>query len=353
MTNQMHSVIKVGVGLLIPFLLIFAGCGPSNQEIMARERLANAKAAYASAKANPNVETYAQVPLRDAGRAVEMASQAEEFDEMDHLAYLAERKTQIAVAVAEEQVVENEKIALSRETEQLIIQTSAREQTAKREARESNWDARASNAQAIASSEQARKSNAEAWAQTQKTQIANTEARESDARARESNAQAIASSEQARKSNVEALSQTQKAEMATAKADKLEQEITAMKGRMTERGIVLTIGDVMFATGTATLSPAADYEIYKLAAFMKEYPDRNVLIEGYTDSTGTEGTNLDLSLERANAVSNKLVDREISRSRITTRGFGEESPMAGNDTAAEREQNRRVEVIILNEGVAP
>jgi len=346
MTNQMRSVIKVGVGVFIPFLLIFAGCGPSNQEIMARQRLANAKAAYASAKANPNVEMYAQVPLKDAGRAVEMAAQAEKFDEMDHLAYLAERKTQIAVAVAEEQVAENEKIALSRETEQLIIQTSAREQTAKREARESNRDARASNAQAIASSEQARKSNAEAWSQTQKTQIANTEARESDAQAR-------ASSEQARKSDAEAWSQTQKADMATAKADKLEQEIAAMKGRMTERGIVLTIGDVLFATGKATLSPAADHEIYKLADFMKEHPDRNLLIEGHTDSTGTERTNLGLSLERANAVRDKLVDREISGSRITTKGLGEEFPIAGNDTAAGREQNRRVEVIILNEGIDP
>jgi OmpA-OmpF porin, OOP family len=311
MTSQMRSVIKVGVGVFIPFLLIFAGCGPSNQEIMARQRLANAKAAYAIAKANPNVEMYAQVPLKDAGRAVEMAAQAEKFDEMDHLAYLAERKTQIAVAVAEEQVAENEKIALSRETEQLIIQTSAREQTAKREARESNRGARASNAQAIASSEQARKSNAEAW------------------------------------------SQTQKADMATAKADKLEQEIAAMKGRMTERGIVLTIGDVLFATGKATLSPAADHEIYKLADFMKEHPDRNLLIEGHTDSTGTERTNLGLSLERANAVRDKLVDREISGSRITTKGLGEEFPIAGNDTAAGREQNRRVEVIILNEGIDP
>ena len=126
-----------------------------------------------------------------------------------------------------------------------------------------------------------------------------------------------------------------------------------MKGRMTERGIVLTIGDVLFATGTATLSPRADNEISRLAAFMKKYPDRNVLIEGYTDSTGTEGANLDLSLNRANAVSNKLVAQGISKGRITTKGFGEESPVASNDTAAGREQNRRVDVIILNEGVNP
>ena len=136
MTNKMRSMIKIGFGLFIPFLLIFAGCGPSQQEMMARDHLANAKAAYAHAKANPNVEINAQIPLMDAGRAVEAASQAKEFDEMDHLAYLAERKTQIAVATAEEQMAENDKKALSRETEQLIVQGREREQRAKMEARD-------------------------------------------------------------------------------------------------------------------------------------------------------------------------------------------------------------------------
>jgi outer membrane protein OmpA-like peptidoglycan-associated protein len=277
MTNKTHSVIKIGFGFFIPVLMIFAGCGPSQQEMMARDHLANAKAAYAQARANPNVAINAQIPLMDAGRAVDAAEQAREYDEMDHLAYLAEMKTRIAVATAEEQMAENEKKALSRETERLVVQGRGREQIARMEARESNAEARESKAAA-------RESNAEAW------------------------------------------SQTQKAEKATDKADKLQQEIAILKGRMTDRGIVLTIGDVLFATGTATLSPMADNEINRLAAFMKEYPDRSVLIEGYTDSTGTEGTNLDLSLNRANAVSNKLVAKGISKSRIATKGFGEESP---------------------------
>jgi outer membrane protein OmpA-like peptidoglycan-associated protein len=325
MTNKIHSVIKIGFGLFIPIFMIFAGCGPSQQEMMARDHLANAKAAYAQARANPNVAINAQVPLMDAGRAVEAAEQAREFDEMDHLAYLSERKTRIAVATAEEQMAENDKKALSRETERVVIQGREQEQRSRMEARESNAAAR--------------EWNTTAWTRTQEAQIAKMEARESNAAARESNA--------------EAWSQTRKAEKATDRADKLQQEIAALKGRMTDRGIVLTIGDVLFATGTATLSPMADNEINRLAAFMKEYPDRSVLIEGYTDSTGTEGTNLDLSLNRANAVSNKLVAKGISKSRIATKGFGEESPVAGNDTAAGREQNRRVDVIILNEGVNP
>jgi outer membrane protein OmpA-like peptidoglycan-associated protein len=110
---------------------------------------------------------------------------------------------------------------------------------------------------------------------------------------------------------------------------------------------------VLFDTGTSTLSSKADKEINRLVVFMNKYPNRNVLIEGYTDSTGMEGANLDLSLKRANAVSNNLIAQEISSDRITTKGYGEESPVASNDTAAGREQNRRVDVIILNEGISP
>jgi len=339
MTNKMRNMIKTGFGLFTPFLLIFAGCGPSQQEMMARDHLANAKAAYAQARANPNVESNAQIPLMNAGRAVEAAAQAKKFDEMDHLAYLADRKIQIAVATAEEQLAENDKKALSRETERLIVQGREREQKARMDARVSNAEARQSNAEARQSNAAARVSNAEAWSQTREAELAKMQARQSHAEARESNA--------------EAWSQAHKSEEATAKANKLQIEIAALKGKMTERGILLTIGDVLFTTGTATLSPMADNEIMKLAAFMKKYPDRNVLIEGYTDSTGTEGANLDLSLNRANAVSSKLVAQDISSRRITTRGLGEEAPVASNDTASGREQNRRVDVIILNAGISP
>ncbi|MCX5884782.1 MAG: OmpA family protein [Proteobacteria bacterium] len=337
MTNKTYSVIKIGFGMFIPFLLIFAGCGPSQQEMMARDHLQNAKAAYAQARANPDVEANAQLPLMDAGRAIDAAAQATEFDEMDHLAYLALKKTQIAVATAEEKMAEKDKEVLSKETERLILQERERGQLAKMEARMATADARESRAESEALSKEAQQANAEAGAQAQKAQLAKIEARTATVEAMES--------------RTEARAQAQEAEKATAEADRLQKEIAAMKGKMTARGVVLTIGDVLFTTGTATLSPKADSEISRLSDFMKKYPARNVLIEGYTDSTGKEGTNLDLSLKRADAVKEKLVAQGISEGRITTRGFGEESPVTSNDTAAGREQNRRVEVVILNEGI--
>ncbi|MFO7559553.1 MAG: OmpA family protein [Desulfobacterales bacterium] len=332
MVNRTYSMIKVGLGLFIPFLLVFGGCGPSHKEMMARDHLANAEAAYVQAKENPNVKTNAGIPLKEAGSALEAASQAQEPDEMDHLAYIAEKKTQIAVATTEEWMAENNKKTLTRETEQLIALGREREQRVRMEARASNAEARASNAEARESNAAARESNAEALYQAQDAELARTKARES---------------------NAKAWAQTQKTEKAVGRADNLQQEIAALKGKMSERGIVLTIGDMQFKPGAATLSPKADNEISSLAAFMEKYPERNVLIEGHTDSTGTEATNLGLSLRRANAVSDKLVAQGVNSDRITTKGLGGEFPVAGNDTTVGRKQNRRVDVIILNEEVNP
>jgi outer membrane protein OmpA-like peptidoglycan-associated protein len=337
--------------MFIPFLLIFTGCGPSQQEMMARDHLQNAKAAYAQARANPDVEANAQLPLMDAGRAVDAAAQATEFDEMDHLAYLALKKTQIAVATAEEKMAEKDKVVLSKETERLILQERERGQLAKTEARMATADARESRADARESRAETRKSQAESEALSKEAQQANAEAGAQAQVAQLAKIEARTATVEAMESRAEARAQAQEAEKATAEADRLQKEIAAMKGKMTARGVVLTIGDVLFTTGTATLSPKADSEISRLSDFMKKYPARNVLIEGYTDSTGTEGTNLDLSLKRADAVKEKLVAQGISEDRITTRGFGEEFPVASNDTAAGREQNRRVEVVILNEGI--
>lgn len=304
MTIKISNMYKIGAAIFIPLWVLLAGCGPSQQEMQARQNLANAQASYARAKENPEVESNAQVAMMEAGRAIEAASKATAVDEMDHLAYLAEKKTRIAVATAEEQVAERDKKALRQESDRLMTQGRAREQEAKMDARESKLDARESN-------------------------------------------------RDARKSGAEARLQTQKAEMAATENEKLQLEIAAMKGKMTDRGIVLTLGDVLFATGTANLSAGADDQIEKLATFMRKYPDRNVIIEGHTDSTGSEATNLNLSLKRANAVSNRLIAKGSERGRITTKGLGEVSPVASNDTVTGRVQNRRVEVIVLNPEINP
>jgi outer membrane protein OmpA-like peptidoglycan-associated protein len=92
--------------------------------------------------------------------------------------------------------------------------------------------------------------------------------------------------------------------------------------------------------------------VNRLAAFLNEYENRNLLIEGHTDSIGTPEYNLDLSRRRAEAVRRALMEKEIAPDRIITKGYGKSYPVASNETKAGRRQNRRVEVIILNEGVS-
>jgi outer membrane protein OmpA-like peptidoglycan-associated protein len=130
----------------------------------------------------------------------------------------------------------------------------------------------------------------------------------------------------------------------------LRAKLDELNAKMTNRGLVLTLGDVLFEKNRARLLVSAMRAIDNLVLFLKENPDRKVLIEGYTDDSGSASYNLDLSLSRATSVADMLVANGIEKSRIITKGYGEIHPIASNDTAVGRRQNRRVEITILNEG---
>jgi outer membrane protein OmpA-like peptidoglycan-associated protein len=135
------------------------------------------------------------------------------------------------------------------------------------------------------------------------------------------------------------------AQMAEQRAKQMEQELKAMKARETERGMLLTLGDVLFDTGKATLKPGAYTTIDKVAQVLNSSRDRKVLIEGHTDSTGSDATNMALSQARAEAVQSALMQRGVAASQISSVGKGKSSPVAGNDTASGRQANRRVELV--------
>lgn len=105
--------------------------------------------------------------------------------------------------------------------------------------------------------------------------------------------------------------------------------------------------DFLFSVNSATLHPGAADEITRVAKVLNDYPQTNVTVAGYTDSTGTAAHNLKLSEERARAVKNALVDRGVLASRITTTGYGEKKPIADNSTPEGRQLNRRVEILIV------
>lgn len=159
-------------------------------------------------------------------------------------------------------------------------------------------------------------------------------------------AEAIAAEKRAE----EALSQVEKerkeAEKARKRAEELADRVNKLEAQQTERGLVLTLGDVLFDFDEATLKPGGERAAKNLATFLKEYPERRVLIEGFTDNIGNASYNKELSKRRAGPLRRELVARGISSSRIRIRGYGEKYPVASNNTEAGRQQNRRVEVII-------
>jgi outer membrane protein OmpA-like peptidoglycan-associated protein len=141
-------------------------------------------------------------------------------------------------------------------------------------------------------------------------------------------------------------------EAATTNSARLQAEVDALKAKPTDRGLVLTLGDVLFETGSSTLSPGAGRNLDRLVQFLTEHADRLVQIDGFTDSVGTDSFNQDLSQRRADSVRASLQSRGIASARITTQGYGKEYPVAGNSESSGRQLNRRVEVVIGPDGGA-
>lgn len=145
----------------------------------------------------------------------------------------------------------------------------------------------------------------------------------------------------------------QQRDQANEQASRLQAEIDKLKATPTSRGLVLTLGDVLFDTGKAQLNPGAAFKLDQLAQFLNEHPDRRVQIDGFTDSVGSEAYNQDLSQRRADAVKAALLSRGVDPSRVSTEGYGKAFPVASNNEAGGRQLNRRVEVVIGNTDNVP
>ena len=150
---------------------------------------------------------------------------------------------------------------------------------------------------------------------------------------------------EAQSAKAEAQVSRESALQAHAELEDLQQQYEALAAKQTERGMVLTLGDVLFDTAQATLKPGAATMIERLSTFLNQNAETRIRIEGHTDSVGSEAYNEDLSRRRAQAVADALTDRGITRDRIDVAARGEGFPVVGNETAAGRQQNRRVEIV--------
>ncbi len=176
-----------------------------------------------------------------------------------------------------------------------------------------------------------------------------------DARSREAmNAQAQADTarnqadtarSQADAARLQAENARRDAESAQAQLASAQQQLADLQAKKTDRGVVVTLGDVLFDTGQATLKPGADLALNRLATYMSNNPDTKIIVEGHTDSRGSDDYNMGLSERRAQAVATALESRGISASQVQTVGRGKAYPVATNSSPEGRQQNRRVEII--------
>ena len=295
--------------------------------------LDQARASFDAVQMQGKVVTLAPEELQRAADALRTAEAArvagESISSVDHLAYLASQRVSIAqdtansraaLAVTAGAAAERDRMRLAQRTQEA---DTAQNQLANAQRNNANTQ-QALNQQLAQSQQTAAQRSAElALAQQNAAQQAAELAR----------AAAMAQDDR------------QRLERRNAQLEDLQAQIRDMNGRQTERGIVVTLGDLLFATGQARLQADGSRNLAKLAEFLKRNPERTAAIEGYTDSVGSESANQTLSDRRANAVLDELVNQGVAGGRLRTEAFGESRPVASNDNASGRQMNRRVEVI--------
>lgn len=315
---------------------ILAGCSTVPPKSTA---LDEARGLYTSAQTNPQVVSLAPVELQRAGQTLEKADAAlgkGEDAEVNQLAYVAKQQVAIAQETAKRKAAEQSIASATAQRDQVrLAARTAEAEAAKRQA---------AVAQKTAEEQATELAAARARAQRDQALIA---AKLSEAEtARQQAAAAQQTAEQQAAALAAARTQQERDQALIAQQ---EQQLKELDAKQTPRGMVITLGDVLFAVNKAELSAGGVRNVQKLADFLNRYPQRKVLIEGHTDSTGSRSINQPLSERRADAVRSALVGMGIGVDRIETRGYAEDYPVASNNDAAGRQMNRRVEIILSDD----
>jgi len=316
---------------------------PSDGAVAARNKLT-------SLQGNNNLASRAPVEIRDADVAVRDAEQSKgDRITTEHLVTVADQKVDIASAWAQSRFYEDQRKDLSAQSE------AARLEARTREADRARSDAASARSQATIARNDANLARSDTTTARTEAAAARSDADAAltaTAAAQDRSEVARNDANVARTDASNARNETDLARQDTAAARAgsadLQRQIDELNATKTDRGLVVTLGDVLFETGKSDLHGGAPDNLNKLAAFLNRYETRTAMIEGHTDNVGTEDSNLGLSQRRAAAVQSYLVNRGVNANRITAAGEGETSPIASNDTATGRQQNRRVEVIISN-----
>ena len=335
-------------------VLFAAGCSATP------DALERARADFVKAHQQPQVSANAPVALHQAAESLRHADEAWKQgneEEATHLAYVTEQRTQIARAVAQQRMAEAEARRLAQEQDEVLLEAREREaerarklaEARAREAAQARLRAEQSELAARAAVESRQEQERQAKLARQEAQILAQEAESAQLEAAKRAEELAAVKQQAEKRAREAEEARQRAQASAAEVDKLQQELSEFKARQTERGLELTLSGVLFEFDSAQLKPGALRGLEPLVDFLKDNPERRVILEGHTDNVGADAYNQALSQRRAEAVQSYLRQSGIEEAKVTVRGLGETYPVASNQSEAGRLQNRRVEIIILNE----
>jgi outer membrane protein OmpA-like peptidoglycan-associated protein len=237
----------------------------------------------------------------------------------------------------------------------------ARAEIAKTQAESDTANAQAAKAQAESDAVKAQSAKAQAESDTAKAQAdaANAKADSdkvlADSQASSANALSAAQAD-AEQSRLNALKAEQSAQQAEAEKAAMrtrlsEQLNTILQTRDSARGLIVSMSDVLFDSGKYSLKPGAREKLAKVAGILLAYPGLDIAVGGYTDNVGGDAMNQRLSENRAGSVRDYLVQQGVATNSVTARGFGNSLPVATNDNAAGRQQNRRVELVVSGEAI--
>lgn len=289
--------------------------------------VARLQAALAELEADPALGQLAAVQRLQARTALQALADASRREREHHL-FVAERRVELAKAVAQIEWSEQQLAQLQRERSQILLQA------AQRDAELSRIEAEKLRLQSLARAEEAERAQLSA-------QAARSESEASMAEADQARRLAEAQSREAQLARREA-------DLAMAAADSLRLQLQTMTEQREARGRVMTLSGAAFASGQHQLLPEARANLDRVVEFVQRYPDKLVRIEGHTDSRGSANLNQALSQRRAESVRAALLEEGVDAARLEAVGFGPDRPLADNANEQGRSQNRRVEIIVLD-----
>ncbi len=302
----------VGGVTLTTLSIILGACSSMPDRNVALDQ---ARSRFNQAQGDSQVVALAPDELSKAGESLRVADKAWTdgvgTTNINHLAYMAGQRVTIAQETASSKAAQAIVASAAAERDRMRLESRTIEaEVAKRQLSVAQQDA------------------------MRATEIANANAAvAADAKANAAAAANLAAREQANAAN------------SAAMVANLEMQLNELNAKKTDRGMVVTLGDVLFNTGDSKLLTTSNSSILKLAEVFKTNPQRAATIEGYTDSVGSANANYTLSARRASSVMTALVSLGVPADRLTTRAHGKDNPVASNDTAAGRQLNRRVEIV--------